>query len=79
MARVAYSKADVLLLDDVFSAVDAHVGKHILQKCFLSGPLSTRTRILATHALHILPFVDYVYVLEHGAIVELGTYDVSSE
>lgn len=32
LARAVYSRADVLLLDDVLSAVDAHVGKHIIDE-----------------------------------------------
>ncbi|KZW01954.1 multidrug resistance-associated ABC transporter [Exidia glandulosa HHB12029] len=74
LARTAYSQADIVLLDDPLSAVDAHVGKHILKSCLLSGPLSDRTRILSTHALHVLPFVDYIYVLERGTVAEQGTY-----
>ncbi|EJD48473.1 P-loop containing nucleoside triphosphate hydrolase protein [Auricularia subglabra TFB-10046 SS5] len=75
LARVAYSQADIVLLDDPLSAVDAYVGKHILRECLLMGPLSERTRVLATHALHVLPYVDYIYVLEKGTIVEQGTYE----
>ncbi|KAH7104651.1 ATP-dependent bile acid permease [Auriculariales sp. MPI-PUGE-AT-0066] len=74
LARVAYSDADVVLLDDPLSAVDAGVGKHILTNCLLNGPLSTRTRVLATHALHVLPFVDVIYVLAEGRVIEQGTY-----
>jgi ABC-type transport system involved in cytochrome bd biosynthesis fused ATPase/permease subunit len=77
LARVAYSKTEVVLLDDVLSAVDAHVGKSILENCLLRGPLASRTRVLATHALSALPHVDYIYVLDKGEIVEQGTYDVS--
>lgn len=32
LARAAYSSADVILLDDPLSAVDAHVGKHLFDK-----------------------------------------------
>ncbi|KAL8942523.1 MAG: hypothetical protein Q9216_001624 [Gyalolechia sp. 2 TL-2023] len=31
MARALYSRAEVIVMDDVFSAVDAHVGQHILE------------------------------------------------
>ncbi|CAG7850245.1 Canalicular multispecific organic anion transporter 1 AltName: Full=ATP-binding cassette sub-family C member 2; AltName: Full=Canalicular multidrug resistance protein; AltName: Full=Multidrug resistance-associated protein 2 [Serendipita indica DSM 11827] len=74
LARVAYSKADVVFLDDPLSAVDAHVGKSILEDCLTRGPLAGRTRILVTHALSALPRVDYIYVLDKGEIVEHGTY-----
>ncbi len=32
LARALYSEADVYLLDDPLSAVDAHVAKHIFDK-----------------------------------------------
>ncbi|KAI3614331.1 abc transporter [Moniliophthora roreri] len=74
LARAAYSSADIVLLDDPLSAVDSYVGRAILENCFLSGPLSDRTRILVTHALHVLDKADYIYVMEDGTIKEEGTY-----
>lgn len=32
LARAAYSKADIFLLDDPLSAVDSHVGKHLFDQ-----------------------------------------------
>ena len=66
-----------MLLDDPLSAVDAYVGKSILEKCLLAGPLANRTRILVTHALHVLDKTDYIYVMDDGAIIEQGTYEVN--
>ena len=63
-------------MDDPLSAVDAYVGKAILEQCLLSGPLADRTRILVTHALHVLDKTDYIYVMENGSITEKGTYNV---
>lgn len=77
MARAAYSQSDVVLLDDPLSAVDSFVGKAILDHCLLDGPLADRTRILVTHALHVLDKTDYIYVMENGVITEEGTYNVS--
>ncbi|KAG5351318.1 hypothetical protein C0989_006977 [Termitomyces sp. Mn162] len=75
LARAAYSDSDIVLLDDPLSAVDAYVGKGILHQCLLSGPLSTRTRILATHVLHVLKKTDYIFIMDRGVIAEQGTYE----
>lgn len=64
-------------MDDSLSAVDAYVGKKILEDCILNGPLAGKTRILVTHALHVLDKTDYIYVMDGGAIVEQGTFEVS--
>lgn len=55
------------------SAVDAHVGKRLWEDCVLHE-LTGKTRIVATHQLHVLPDVDYVVCLENGCIVDQGTY-----
>ncbi|CAL1711021.1 unnamed protein product [Somion occarium] len=74
LARAAYSDADIVLMDDSLSAVDAYVGKQILENCLLNGPLADKTRVMATHALHVLDKTDYIYVMDNGAIVEQGTF-----
>ncbi|KAI5122830.1 hypothetical protein M0805_003125 [Coniferiporia weirii] len=74
LARAAYSDSEIVLLDDPLSAVDAHVGKAILEDCLLSGPLASKTRVLVTHALHVLARTDYIYMMEGGTITEEGTY-----
>ena len=76
LARAAYSQSDIVILDDPLSAVDTYVGKYILDHCLLKGPLANRTRILATHSLHVLDKVDYIYVMDNGVIVEQGTHSV---
>lgn len=45
MARAVYADADVYLLDDPLSAVDAHVGNRIFREC-IQGHLGGKTRIL---------------------------------
>lgn len=74
LARAVYSDADIYLLDDPLSAVDAHVGKALLKKCVL-GVLASKTVVLATNALHALPQAEYVYVLGRGTVLEQGTYE----
>ena len=64
-------------MDDSLSAVDAYVGKQILDHCILTGPLAGKTRVLATHALFVLDKTDFIYVMEDGKIAERGTYEVN--
>lgn len=54
LARAVYSRASVLLLDDVISAVDAQTSQHIIKHCFSSSLMSGRTVILASHAVESL-------------------------
>ena len=77
LARAAYSGAEIVLMDDSLSAVDAYVGRRLLDGCLLRGPLADKTRVLVTHALHVLDRTDYIYVMDEGVIVEQGTYAVS--
>lgn len=47
LARAVYRKADVYLLDDPLSAVDAHVGQHIFDKVI--GPKGVlRDKVIQT-------------------------------
>ncbi|KAF9086556.1 hypothetical protein BGX27_003172, partial [Mortierella sp. AM989] len=73
IARAVYFDADVVLLDDPLSAVDAHVGKYLFKNCIM-GALQGKTRVLVTHQLHVLPQVDYVICIKDGEIVERGTF-----
>ncbi|GFH15645.1 uncharacterized protein HaLaN_11906 [Haematococcus lacustris] len=57
LARAAYSGADIYLLDDPLSAVDAHVGRHLFDMC-LCGLLAGSTRILVTHQLQYVDAAD---------------------
>ena len=43
------------------------------------GALKDKTRILATHALHVLPHADEILVMENGRIAERGSYSEGSE
>ena len=76
LARTAFADADVVLLDDCLSAVDASVGQHIFQHCISNqGVMKGKTRILVTHALQYLPQCDLVLVMDGGRIVERGTLE----
>lgn len=75
LARAVYARADIYLLDDVLSAVDQHVGRHIINKVLGDkGLLSGKTRVLATNSVPVLKEADYIYLLKEGTIFEKGTF-----
>ncbi|ETN62869.1 multidrug resistance-associated protein 1 [Anopheles darlingi] len=75
LARAVYADAEVYLFDDPLSAVDAHVGKHIFEKVIgPNGMLVGRSRLLVTHGISYLPFVENIFVIKDGEISESGSY-----
>lgn len=79
LARALYSSETKLkILDDCFSALDAHVGKEVFEKGILQskryGDGEDSTCILVTHSLSLLPRADIVFYLDEGRIAEQGTY-----
>ncbi|CAG2106437.1 unnamed protein product [Medioppia subpectinata] len=76
MARAVYSNRDIYLLDDPFSAVDTHVGKHLFEKTIgRNGLLKDKMRILVTNSVSILPNVDQIVVINNGYVSESGTFE----
>ncbi|KAL6112799.1 abcc12 [Pungitius sinensis] len=73
LARAVYSNNDIFLLDDPLSAVDAHVGKHIFEKC-IKQELQGKSIILVTHQLQYLEFCDNIILLNDGAVLEAGNH-----
>jgi ABC-type multidrug transport system fused ATPase/permease subunit len=77
LARALYSRAGIMIIDDVFSALDAHVGKHIYDNAIMGELGEGRTRILATHHTSLcLPRAKYAVrlsatgILEHAGLLE---------
>lgn len=77
LARAVYFDADTYVLDDPLSAVDAHVGAHLFERC-INGMLKGKTRVLVTKQLQDVPATDLVVVLKEGRIVEMGSYQVGT-
>ncbi|KAL8710947.1 MAG: hypothetical protein Q9220_004546 [cf. Caloplaca sp. 1 TL-2023] len=76
LARAVYARADVYLLDDCLSAVDQHVGRHLIDQVLgPRGLLASKTRILATNSIPVLVEADFVTLLRDGTILEKGTYE----
>jgi ATP-binding cassette, subfamily C (CFTR/MRP), member 1 len=74
IARAIYFDADIVLMDDPLSAVDAHVGRHIMDKA-ICGLMKNKCRILATHQLHVLNRCDRIIWMEDGHIQAIDTFD----
>ncbi|CAI4063089.1 ATP-binding cassette transporter YOR1 SKDI_07G5290 [Saccharomyces kudriavzevii IFO 1802] len=74
LARSVYKRKEIYLFDDVLSAVDSRVGKHIMDEC-LTGMLANKTRILATHQLSLIERASRVIVLGTDGQVDIGTVD----
>ncbi|KAH0842428.1 hypothetical protein AYO21_10499 [Fonsecaea monophora] len=74
IARAIYFDADIILMDDPLSAVDAHVGRHIMDKA-ICGLMKDKCRILATHQLHVLSRCDRIIWMEDGHIQAIDTFD----
>ncbi|XP_061548514.1 ATP-binding cassette sub-family C member 4-like isoform X2 [Phycodurus eques] len=73
LARAVYQDADIYLLDDPLSAVDAEVGKHIFEEC-ICGLLKNKPCVLVTHQLQYLKAAHQIVVLKEGQMVANGSY-----
>ncbi|KAK4754038.1 hypothetical protein SAY87_002142 [Trapa incisa] len=73
LARAVYNDADIYLLDDPFSAVDAHTAATLFSDCVMSA-LRKKTVILVTHQVEFLSEVDLIKVMEGGEITYSGSY-----
>ncbi|XP_019442088.1 PREDICTED: ABC transporter C family member 10-like isoform X2 [Lupinus angustifolius] len=74
LARALYQNADIYLLDDPFSAVDAHTATSLFNEYIMEG-LAGKTVLLVTHQVDFLPAFDTVLLMSDGKILESGPYD----
>ncbi|KAJ3241023.1 hypothetical protein HDU81_002193 [Chytriomyces hyalinus] len=76
LARAVYAPSQVVLLDDVLSAVDSKTAKHILRECLLGPLMQNRTRVLVTHAVDLmLPEAEFMVVMQGGGAAAVGSVD----
>lgn len=73
LARCLYKKANIYLLDDPLSAVDANVGKHLFERA-IKEFLSDKICILVTHQLQYLKSADMIIIMKDGQIEMQGNY-----
>ncbi|KAI5122638.1 hypothetical protein M0805_008723 [Coniferiporia weirii] len=65
LARALYSRASILLLDDVLAALDVHTAKWIVDKAFNGDLVQGRTILLVTHNIALTAPVA-------GHVIDLG-------
>jgi len=73
LARAIYSEADIYLLDDPLSAVDAKVAKKLYEDAIL-GMLKGKTVLLVTHQVHFVKDLASIIVMQDGRIAGHGNY-----
>ncbi|GMN31752.1 hypothetical protein TIFTF001_003380 [Ficus carica] len=74
LARALYQNADVYLLDDPFSAVDAHTATSLFNE-YVMGALSSKTVLLVTHQVDFLPIFNSILLMSGGEISKAATYE----
>ncbi|KAG5204285.1 hypothetical protein JEQ12_002261 [Ovis aries] len=75
LARAVYQDADIYLLDDPLSAVDAGVSRHLFEQCIYQA-LQEKITILVTHQLQHLKDASEILVLNKGKMEARGPYSV---
>uniref|UniRef100_A0A2N9FH87 ABC-type xenobiotic transporter n=1 Tax=Fagus sylvatica TaxID=28930 RepID=A0A2N9FH87_FAGSY len=74
LARALYQDADVYLLDDPFSAVDAQTATSLFNE-YVMGALSRKTVLLVTHQVDFLPAFDSVLFMTEEKLLRASAYD----
>ncbi|XP_021764948.1 ABC transporter C family member 10-like [Chenopodium quinoa] len=73
LARALYQDADIYLLDDPFSAVDAHTATSLFNE-YIMEALSEKTVLLVTHQVDFLPAFHCCLLMSDGEILKSGPY-----
>lgn len=73
LARALVKRAELYVLDDCLSAVDAETERHIIDH--LSQWLENSTAIIVAHRIAPLRMANRIVVLEDGAIIDVGTHE----
>lgn len=74
LARALYSDAQIYLMDDPLSAVDANVANLLFKNC-INGYLKSKIRVLVTHQVQHLKDANQIIVLNNGQIQSIGTHE----
>ncbi|KAF8182307.1 multidrug resistance-associated ABC transporter [Pholiota molesta] len=80
LARAIYSRAQIILLDDVLAALDVHTAAWIVENCFKGDLVKDRTVLLVTHNIALVsPLAKFIVSIgQDGFLSTQGTnIDVS--
>jgi ATP-binding cassette subfamily C protein CydD len=72
LARVFLKDTQVVFLDEPTSSLDADTAAQIFKN--IASFCHNRTTVLLTHQIDQLKTADHILVLDHGKIIEQGTY-----
>ena len=73
ISRAVARHPEILILDDVLSAVDTQTEAAIMEK--LQPVMKERTTLLVSHRVSALRYADEIVVIEDGRITQRGTHD----
>nr|WP_240544440.1 ABC transporter transmembrane domain-containing protein [Exiguobacterium algae] len=73
IARALMTEADILILDDALSAVDAKTEEAIIDHFRVGNP--EQARVIVAHRLSAVEHADEILVLEDGRIIQRGTHE----
>ena len=73
ISRAIARKPEILILDDVLSAVDTQTEAAIMAK--LQPVMAERTTLFVSHRISTLRYADEIVVIENGRITQRGTHD----
>ncbi|KAL1411644.1 hypothetical protein Q8F55_002608 [Vanrija albida] len=79
LARAMYVNSAVVLLDDIFSALDTLTSRFILENLFQGDLVKGRTIVLITHHIHLAARAAsfMVTLTEDGTVTKAGAIDLS--
>lgn len=73
IARALLKDAPILLLDEATASVDSETERQIQDA--LDHLMANRTAFVIAHRLSTIQNADRIYVLERGAVIEIGSHD----
>ncbi|KAF6747848.1 multidrug resistance-associated ABC transporter [Ephemerocybe angulata] len=79
LARAIYSKAEIVLLDDVLAALDVHTAVWIVNKCFKGDLVQGRTVLLVTHNIALAsPIADFIVTITPDGVATSRGEDIKA-